>query len=346
MSGDIALLLIQDGVTNAAIYALLALAFVLVFSVTRIIFVPQGEFVTYGALTLATIEAGKFPRGVWLLLVLGIYIGLRDGLADLRAQRSWAASRTFVRALLVPVIVLAATIVLMKLRLPLFGQTLLALLIVVPLAPMVYKVAFEPAAGASVLVLFMLAVAVHFALVGTGLLLFGAEGSRTSPTFSSVLQLDMLVVPAQSLWIIGASVTLMGALYLFFNHSLTGKALRATAINQVGARLVGIGPIRAGMICFTLAGFIGALSGIFISPITAIYYDSGLTIGLKGLVAATLAGLTSYPVAALGAAIVGLVEAFSSFYASAFKDVIVFALIVPILLVRVMSGYRVEGGEE
>jgi branched-chain amino acid transport system permease protein len=319
---------------------------VLVFSVTRIIFIPQGEFVTYGALTLATIEAGKFPQAVWLLLVLGVYVGLRDGLADMRAGRTWAALRTFVRALVIPGIVLLVTSVLMQLQLPLFGQTLLALLIVAPLAPMVYKVAFEPAAGASVLVLFMIAVAVHFAMVGTGLLLFGAEGSRTSPAFNAVLQLGMLVIPTQSLWIIGASVALMGVLYLFFSRSLTGKSLRATAINQVGARLVGIGPIQAGMICFTLAGFIGALSGIFISPVTAIYYDSGLTIGLKGLVAGTLAGLVSYPVAALGAAIVGLVEAFSSFYASAFKEAIVFALVIPILLVRVMSGQRVEGEEE
>ena len=54
-------LLGQDGVTNGAIYALLALALVLVFAVTRVIFIPQGEFVAYGALTLASLQAGKLP---------------------------------------------------------------------------------------------------------------------------------------------------------------------------------------------------------------------------------------------------------------------------------------------
>jgi len=47
------LFLLQDGITNGAIYALLGLALVLVFAVTRVILIPQGEFVTYGALSYA-----------------------------------------------------------------------------------------------------------------------------------------------------------------------------------------------------------------------------------------------------------------------------------------------------
>ncbi|MCC7288314.1 MAG: branched-chain amino acid ABC transporter permease, partial [Burkholderiaceae bacterium] len=52
MNVDIALWLLQDGLTTGAIYALLALALLLVFAVTRVIFVPQGEFVALAALTL------------------------------------------------------------------------------------------------------------------------------------------------------------------------------------------------------------------------------------------------------------------------------------------------------
>ena len=58
MDLQIALLLAQDGIVNGAIYALMALALVLVFSVTRVIFIPQGEFVAFGALTLAMLQAG------------------------------------------------------------------------------------------------------------------------------------------------------------------------------------------------------------------------------------------------------------------------------------------------
>src|SRR6188508_850648 len=69
LNTTIMLFLLQDGITNGAIYALLALALVLVFAVTRVILVPQGEFVTYGALTLAVLDLGKVPGTVGLLVV-------------------------------------------------------------------------------------------------------------------------------------------------------------------------------------------------------------------------------------------------------------------------------------
>jgi branched-chain amino acid transport system permease protein len=87
---------------------------------------------------------------------------------------------------------------------------------------------------------------------------------------------------------------------------------------------------------------IGAFSGLLISPITTIYYDSGFLIGLKGFVGAIVGGLASYPVAAAGAILVGLLESYSSFWASAFKEVIVFTLIIPVLLWRSLTTRHVE----
>ena len=72
MDFSIVSILSLDGATNGAIYALLGLAIVLVFSVTRIIFIPQGEFVAYGALTLAMLQAGQVPGTVWLLLTMAL----------------------------------------------------------------------------------------------------------------------------------------------------------------------------------------------------------------------------------------------------------------------------------
>ena len=85
MDFSIASILMLDGATNGAIYALLALATVLVFAVTRVIFIPQGEFVAYGALTLALLQLGKVPGTVWLLLVLAGLAALLDVVA-----RRWA----------------------------------------------------------------------------------------------------------------------------------------------------------------------------------------------------------------------------------------------------------------
>src|SRR5260221_6677540 len=66
------LFLLQDGITNGAIYALLGLALVLVFAVTRVILIPQGEFVTYGALSYAMLAAGQVPGTARLAVAIGV----------------------------------------------------------------------------------------------------------------------------------------------------------------------------------------------------------------------------------------------------------------------------------
>ena len=134
----------------------------------------------------------------------------------------------------------------------------------------------------------------------------------------------------------------MIGLWLFFGHTLTGKALRATAINRLGARLVGIRTTLAGQLAFLMAAMIGAVSGILIVPITTLYYDTGFLIGLKGFVAGIIGGLVSYPLTAIAALLVGIVESFSSFSASNFKEVIVFTLIIPVLVLRSLAAPAVE----
>jgi branched-chain amino acid transport system permease protein len=142
--------------------------------------------------------------------------------------------------------------------------------------------------------------------------------------------------------VIAISLLLIVLLAWFFSRTLYGKALRATAVNRNGARLMGISPNFAGRMTLLLAAAIGAISGILTSPITTLYYDSGFLIGLKGFVAAIIGGLASYPLAAAGALLVGLIESFSSFWASAYKEVIVFTLIIPVLLWRSLTTHHVE----
>ena len=342
MDLQIALLLGQDGITNGAIYALLALALVLIFTVTRVIFIPQGEFVAFGALTLAAFQSGKTPGTVWLLLGAGILVAVIDIVVALRAGNFRRLPRIILWNLAYPSAIAAGAVALAPGTWPLVPQIALSLAIVVPLGPMVYRLAFQPLAEASVLVLLIVSVAVHIGLVGLGLLFFGAEGSRTPAFSEGSLELGSLSLSAQTLWVVGCSALLIVALYLFFERSLYGKALRATAINRTGARLMGISTVMAGKLSFLLAALIGAFSGILIAPITTIYYDTGFLVGLKGFVGAIIGGLASYPVAAAGAVLVGLLESYSSFWASAFKEVIVFTLIIPVLLWRSLTSRHVE----
>jgi branched-chain amino acid transport system permease protein len=145
--------------------------------------------------------------------------------------------------------------------------------------------------------------------------------------------------------VISVSLLLIVGLFLMFERTLYGKALRAAALNRMGARLMGISPVFAGKAMFLLASLIGVMSGVLIAPITTIYYDSGFLISLKGFVGSIIGGLVSYPVAAIGALAIGLIESFSTFWASAYKEIIVFVLIIPILLWRSLSTRHVEEEE-
>ena len=324
-----------DGVTNGAVYALLALATVLVFTVTRVIFIPQGEFVAYGALTLALLQLGKVPGTVWLLVGLAVVAALIDLVDAVRRGLPAAAMlRGLVRTLLAPAIVAALTVWAAPQKLHLLAQSALTLSIVTLLGPLVYRLAYQRLADASVLVLLIVSVGVHFALTGLGLVFFGAEGFRNPSFWDQRFSAGAISLSGQTVIIFIASIVLIVALFLFFERTLRGKALRATAVNRLGARLMGISTSGAGKRSFGLAAFIGALSGLLIGPTTTIFYDSGFLIGLKGFVAAIFGALASYPAAALGALLVGVLESFSSFYASAFKEVIVFTLIIPVLLWR------------
>jgi branched-chain amino acid transport system permease protein len=345
MDFQIALLLGQDGITNGAIYALLALALVLVFAVTRVIFIPQGEFVAYGALTLAMMQAGVVPATVWLLVGLGVIAAGLDGAQALRAGQLKRAAGVFGWNLGFPLALAALLFALPLKTLPMAVQLVLALAVVVPMGPLLYRTVYQPIAAAPVLILLIVSVAVHVGMVGLGLLFFGAEGQRTPPFSDVRFELGPMLVSGQTIWVILTSVALIVALALFFGRTIYGKALRATAINRTGAQLMGISPALAGKLTFLLAAFIGALSGVLIAPITTIYYDTGFLIGLKGFVAAIIGGLGSYPVAAIGAVFVGLLEAFSSFWASAYKEVIVFTLIIPVLLWRSLTSHHLEEEE-
>jgi branched-chain amino acid transport system permease protein len=343
MDSSIASILLLDGVTNGAIYALLGLATVLVFTVTRVIFIPQGEFVAYGALTLAILQTGKVPGTVWLLLILASVAALMNGFEEWQRRRKAAtAFLAMLRTLAYPVAVAALTAWAAPRQPHLFVQAFLSMAVVTAYGPLVYRVAYQSLADASVLVLLIVSVGVHFAMTGLGLLFFGAEGFRNPSFWDLRLVLGPVNLTGQATIIGIASLALIIGLWLFFERSLRGKALRATAVNRLGARLMGISPQSAGQMTFAMAALIGALSGLLIGPTTTIYYDSGFLIGLKGFVAAVIGGLSSYPGALFGALFVGVVESFGSFWASAFKEVIVFTLILPVLLVRSLASHGDE----
>lgn len=345
MDLTILLFLLQDGFTNGAIYALLALALVLVFAVTRVILVPQGEFVAYGALTLAVLDLGKVPGTAALLIVFAALALVIEAWSKRHGLTRPVVGGLALAYIAPPLIILALTLWLAPLKLGPLPQALLAIAIVAPMGPYLYRIAFQPLSEASILVLLIAAVGAHFSMTGLSLLFFGPEGLRAKPLTTASFTAGPLPISGQSIAIYVAALGLMLALYFFFDRTILGKALRATAVNRLGARLVGVRTALSGQLAFLIAASIGALSGVLIAPVTTVFYDSGFLIGLKGFVAAIVGGLVSYPLAAAAALLVGIVEAFASFWASAYKEIIVFLIIIPVLVVRSLTTTHVEEDE-
>lgn len=336
MDFSIFAVLTQDGLTNAAIYALLAMALILVFSVTRIILLPLGEFIGFGALTMVALQTGQFPVLIYLLVAMGVLAYVMDWVQALRtlAFRPLPGRRLLwstLENIVYPVLIWQVVRYMGGAEVPMVVQIALTLAMTVPMGLMMYRIAFQPLADASVLVLLIVSVGVHFMLMGLGLYLFGPEGYSTTPFTDVLFEWGDLLVSGQSLFVVGLSVVSIGVLYLFFERSLHGKALRATAVSRRGALMVGIATAKAGRMAFGLATALGTLAGILVAPINTVAYDTGFVIALKGFVAAIVGGLASYPLAALGAVLVGLLESYSSFWASEYKEVIVFTLIIPVL---------------
>lgn len=332
MSFDVVLWLTQDGITSGAVYALLALALLLVFSVTRVIFVPQGEFISYAGLSLALLQAGQVPGVVYVLVGGGLMAAAFEVVAAARSGMWRRVPLAVAGFVLLPCALAALAWWAAPRKLDPAWQMLLVVALMLPLGPIVYRIAFQPIARASVLVLFLASIAVHYILQGLGLVIFGGEGLRATAFSDARFTLGPVQLSAQSLLVLAASLAVMLALWAFMGRSIYGQALRATAVNRVGSRLVGIRPELAGAISMLLAGFIGTVSGLLIAPITTLYYDTGFLIGLKGFIGAILGGMASFPLAVVGSLGLGLAEAFASFFSSTFKETIVFSIIIPPLI--------------
>jgi branched-chain amino acid transport system permease protein len=338
MTADIVSILLIEGVANSAIYLLAGLGLVLVFSVTRVVFVPFGDIIAFCALSLAGIELGHPPGTIWMVLFLAVLACMMDVAGHLRSGSRTKIPRALLAYGLLPLIPCVLAWFMAPLALPHAVQVLLAIALVMPIAPLIDRLAFRPIADASVLVLLIVALALHFALSNLGLIFFGPEGFRIQPLVEGFYDLgNGVIISAQVLLTLGAAIVLSLLFFLFFERSILGRALRATAVNRVGARLVGIRPARTGTIAYLIASLLAGVSAVLAGPSTTMFYDSGFILGLKAFVGAIVGGLASYPLTAAGTFFVGLLESFASFWSSAFKEVLVFSLLIPILLWRSWS---------
>ncbi|MHB1405858.1 MAG: branched-chain amino acid ABC transporter permease [Desulfitobacteriaceae bacterium] len=214
---------------------------------------------------------------------------------------------------------------------------IVSVLISIVISALLERFCVNPARRAgSDLTLIMITLGADIVIRGIGLLVWGSNPQALPPfTAGGPLNLLGVAVQLQSLWIFGVSMALVVVIYIFFNRSLLGKALRACMMDKVAARLMGIRPIRMSMLAFTLSAAMTGLAGITMAPATLAIYDMGLMLGIKGFVAAVIGGLTSPMAAIAGGFLLGIIESLGAgLLPSGYKEAVAFGVLLIVLFVR------------
>lgn len=270
--------LVVAGLSQGAIYALIAMGFAAIFSVSEIINLAQGEFAAMAGLVALSATGAGLPLPVAMLIAL-LTVGL--------------------------------------------------------VAVMMQRLTIAPVKKMTTLTSIILTLGVSTALKALMLLIYGPEARGLPALPGSNIVVAGVSIRAQDLWILGVTLVVAGAVVFFYDRTVLGKALRACAEQPIAARLVGISPRRATTLAFLIAGLLGAVAGLLASPISLTQWDSGLTLGLKGFVAATLGGLVSIRAAVMGGLILGVLEALVAGYIdSGFRDAVAFVVLIVVLVAR------------
>jgi branched-chain amino acid transport system permease protein len=210
---------------------------------------------------------------------------------------------------------------------------------------LLYRIGIQTARNASVLSMIIITIGAAFVLRGLALLVWGTDPSRL-PVFTQgpPIRISGAILTWQSIWVILVTAILLLLLYLFFNKTLTGKALRACALNPGAARLMGINTRRMAQLSFGLSAATTAVAGVVIVPATFMTYDRGLTLSLKGFVAAIVGGMSSPVGAVIGGLVLGILEALSAgLLSSGYRDAISFIVLFIVLAARLGGPLRRRG---
>ncbi len=145
-----------------------------------------------------------------------------------------------------------------------------------------------------------------------------------------------LDIPLVRLLILLTSIVMMVGLYLFIQRTKVGTAIRAAAIDQGAAKLMGINVDRVIMIVFLIGPSLGGAAGLMVGLYYGqINFTMGWLYGLKAFTAAILGGIGNIPGAMVGGLLLGVIEAMGAAYISiAWKDAIAFCVLILILIIR------------
>jgi len=220
--------------------------------------------------------------------------------------------------------------------LPMPLAVLFAIFSVALVAMLVERIGLRPSRSNNHLVLIFLTIGISIILRGLIKLVWGKNRMAVPPLSGETpLHIFGATIMPQVIWILlltGLAITL---LVLLFRYTRLGLAMRGVAASENAAAVVGLDIGRIRMFSFGLAGALGGLAGVLVTPITTLNYDVGVLLGLKGFAGAILGGFGSFPGAIIGGLSLGLLESLAAGYlSSAYKDVVAFVVLLLVLCLK------------
>ena len=231
------------------------------------------------------------------------------------------------------VIAAVATFLLTGAGLPLYLAAVIAAMLTVLLYWSLQKFALEPRNAWPIGSLILITLGAAFLVRGALILMIGSDPISIPPLIKGPpLILFGAVIPRQGALLIGVGFSVAAAVTIFLSRTRLGKELVATAENPAAAQLLGINTRLARSIAYGISGGIGALAAVLLVPLISIDYNSGLSMTIRGFIAASIAGMSAGRTVA-AALLLGIVEAYVAvFFGALLQDPVIFGLLIAIAL--------------
>jgi len=215
------------------------------------------------------------------------------------------------------------------------------------MALLVYRLAIHPLRNKGTLVQTIATLGAAIVIRGAAQLVFGTGPYSLKPlSGGGPLRLFGGSFPIQAVWLVVVAVVVVLALRQFFDKTMTGRALSACAVNRYAAGVVGINVVTMATIAFAISGGVTGLIGAMQVPLNFATAGVGLTLSLKGFIAAILGGFDRIGLTLGGGILVGVVEAFAAAgVSSSYQDVIVLSLLLVLLIARPSGLTRMKVSE-
>ncbi len=223
-----------------------------------------------------------------------------------------------------------------SMKLPFLVSLILTILTAALIGLLMERLTIRPIRKTDLLLMIMITISVSILLKGILMFKFGKDPYGYPPfTEGEPLNLFGAIIPQQTLWVIGVTTICIILLFLFFNKTIIGKAMKACAVDHIAAKLVGINVSQMVMFSFVLSAVVGAIGGIAITPISLMEYDKGPMLAVKGFCAAILGGLGSSRGAVIGGFTIGVLESMTAGYIhSGLKDAVALVILLLVLFYK------------